>query len=292
MGYARVEFHSGDRPLGRPVAERDGHAFRLPLGDTRPDRDARLRVTAGGKRLDIAAPDPSARLRPPRSGDPAPVRRVGGPAPGEPGRPRGARPVPHRQRRVRPAVRVAARLPVPVEVRGNTRFGYDTARDAFVKAVRGIVVGSHRGGVTARNDDPLPSATVTPVADDVAEGEALTWRATPSAAADADLMGTVTVLPVTCGAEPSTADADPEWPRQQIGEVPDPAVPLSEAVPGGLPLWFPVPAGETTAELTVPVVTDGLKEPTEFLRATLSLFDGSWEPVPGPESTGRRRDAA
>ncbi|RSS38831.1 hypothetical protein EF906_20125, partial [Streptomyces sp. WAC08241] len=60
MGDARVEFHAGDRLLGRPAADPDGHTFRLPLGDARLDGDDRLRVTAGGKRLDAAAP--SARL--------------------------------------------------------------------------------------------------------------------------------------------------------------------------------------------------------------------------------------
>ncbi|WP_411074830.1 hypothetical protein [Streptomyces sp. cmx-4-7] len=183
-------------------------------------------------------------------------------------------------------------IDIPVEVRGNTRFGYDTAHDAFVKAVRGAVVGAHRGGVTARNDDPLPVVTVTPVAADVTEGEALTWRGTLSAAADTDLVGTVGLLPVTGGDELSTADVDPAWLTQEIGEVPDPAVPLSEAVPGGLTLWFFVPAGETDVELSVPTVADGVTEPAESLRAVLSVLDGSWEPVPGPELTGRVRDAA
>ncbi|MFF5635975.1 hypothetical protein [Streptomyces sp. NPDC012825] len=183
-------------------------------------------------------------------------------------------------------------IDIPVEVRGNTRFGYDTAHDAFVKAVRGAVVGAHRGGVTARNDDPLPVVTVTPVAADVTEGEALTWRGTLSAAADTDLVGTVGLLPVTGGDELSTADVDPAWLTQEIGEVPDPAVPLSEAVPGGLTLWFFVPAGETDVELSVPTVADGVTEPAESLRAVLSVLDGSWEPVPGPELTGRVRDTA
>ncbi|MFE5733822.1 hypothetical protein ACFQ7A_23305 [Streptomyces sp. NPDC056528] len=183
-------------------------------------------------------------------------------------------------------------IDIPVEVRGNTGFGYDTAHDAFVKAVRGAVVGAHRGGVTARNDDPLPVVTVTPAAADVTEGEALTWRGTLSAAADTDLVGTVGLLPVTGGDELSTADVDPAWLMQEIGEVPDPAVPLSEAVPGGLTLWFFVPAGETDVELSVPTVADGVTEPAESLRAVLSVLDGSWEPVPGPELTGRVRDAA
>ncbi len=32
MGDARVEFHAGDRLLGRPAADPDGHTFRLPSG--------------------------------------------------------------------------------------------------------------------------------------------------------------------------------------------------------------------------------------------------------------------
>ncbi len=46
-------------------------------------------------------------------------------------------------------------IDVPVKVTGNTRYGGDLAHDVFVKAVRAGVVGSHRGGVTAENDDPV-----------------------------------------------------------------------------------------------------------------------------------------
>ena len=43
-----------------------------------------------------------------------------------------------------------------VEVKGDTLFGDDEGQDLLVKAVRGAVVGSYRGGVTAHNDDPAP----------------------------------------------------------------------------------------------------------------------------------------
>ncbi|AJF68708.1 hypothetical protein [Streptomyces vietnamensis] len=183
-------------------------------------------------------------------------------------------------------------IDVPVEVRGNTRYGYDVPHDALVKAVRGTVVGAHRGGVTARNDDPMPTMRLTPVADDVTEGSALTWKVTLSAPADAELSGEILLKPVTGGPELSTADVDPAWLEAQFGEVPHPARPLSGVSEGGTRLWLSVPAGETTVQVTVPTVRDGVAEPAESLRAALSTYDDHWEPVPGPEFTGRVRDAA
>ncbi|WP_426404728.1 hypothetical protein ACN9M0_33200 [Streptomyces sp. R-07] len=183
-------------------------------------------------------------------------------------------------------------IDIPVEVRGNTRYGYDETHDAFVKAVHGTVVGAHRGGVTAKNDDAMPTVRVTPVADDVTEGSALTWRVTLSEPADTEIAGGVLFRPVTDGPELSTTDVDPAWLEAQFGVAPEPARPLSGAVDGGTGLWFSVPAGQTSTEVSVPTVKDGTAEPAESLRAALSTYDDSWEPVPGPEFTGRVRDAA
>ncbi|MFD0366456.1 hypothetical protein [Streptomyces sp. NPDC127114] len=190
---------------------------------------------------------------------------------------------------VRPGQRT---VDIPVTVRGNTRYGWEVSHDAFVKAVRGAVVGSHHGGVTARNDDPMPKVRLTPVADDVAEGGALTWRVTLSEAADADIMGGVSFLPVTGGAELSTADLDPEWVRDTYGSVPEPARPLSRPEEEDAYASFAVPAGETAVELRVPTVRDGVAEPVESLRARPFSYDGDWERVPGPEFTGTVRDAS
>ncbi|MFI0924190.1 hypothetical protein ACH4TP_09730 [Streptomyces sp. NPDC021012] len=183
-------------------------------------------------------------------------------------------------------------IDVPVEVRGNTRYGYDVRYDAFVKAVRGTVVGAHRGGVTARNDDTMPAMRLTPVADDVTEGSALRWRVTLSELADVEISGGILLKPVTDGQELSTKDVDPAWLEANFGEKPDPARPLSATVEGDTSLWLSVPAGQTTAEVSVPTVRDGAAEPTESLRAALFTYDESWERVPGPEFTGRVRDAA
>ncbi|MFF3609212.1 hypothetical protein [Streptomyces sp. NPDC002463] len=183
-------------------------------------------------------------------------------------------------------------IDVPVEVRGNKRYGYDVAHDAFVKAVRGTVVGAHRGGVTARNDDAMPTVRLTPVTDDVAEGSALKWRVTLSEPADIEISGGVLLKPVTDGPELSTKDVDRAWLEAQFGEVTDPARPLSGTVEGGTSLWLSVPAGQTSTEVAVPTARDGEAEPAEFLRGALFTYDGAWEQIPGPEFTGRVRDAA
>ncbi|MEU8619121.1 hypothetical protein [Streptomyces sp. NPDC048623] len=184
-------------------------------------------------------------------------------------------------------------IDVRVPVEGNTRYGWDVTHDAFVKAVRGAVVGSHKGGVTVRDDDPMPAVRVTPVADRVAEGQPLVWRVTLSAPADADVMGGFTFLPPAGGApELSTADFDPEWVRDTYGSVPDPARPLSRPEYPDAYAAFAVPAGETTAEVRMPTVKDGTAEPAESLRAVSFTYDGDWRQVPGAEFTGTVRDAS
>lgn len=174
---------------------------------------------------------------------------------------------------------------VPVEVRGNTRYSFGTSQEAYVKAVHGAVVGSHRGGVTALNDDPMPEVTVTPVADRVAEGRPLVWRMTLSEAADVDISGNFTILPVTGGPELSTMDVAPEWLEDNFGQSPGPARALSgiEEEPS---VYTDVPAGALSSEVSVPTVADGESEPDEFLKLRLITYDDQWEPREGPVVTG------
>ncbi|AZQ32481.1 hypothetical protein EJ357_02690 [Streptomyces cyaneochromogenes] len=179
-------------------------------------------------------------------------------------------------------------IDVPVKVEGNTRYGYELAHDVFVKAVRTSVVGSHRGGVTAENDDPMPSISVSPVADRVAEGKPLKWRVSLSAVADVEIGGSFTVLPVTGGQELSTKDVDPRWLMDHSGASPDPERPLSKV--DGLYLWASVDAGEKSTEFVVPTLKDGVAEPAESVR--LQMSDDTGEPVPGtPVLTGTVVDA-
>ncbi|MER5980542.1 hypothetical protein ABT142_29115 [Streptomyces sp. NPDC001857] len=177
-------------------------------------------------------------------------------------------------------------IDVPVQVKGDTLFAYDRRQDIAVKAVEGAVVGSHRGGVTAENDDPEPKVTATPVADRVTEGQALSWRLTLSEAAGVDVGLPIELTQVEGGAELSTKDLDPKWLLDQGVEA-DPERPLSEA----LWLWLDVPAGTTSVDLTVPTVADQVAEPAESLRMRLDDFDG----VPRPDApplTGTVLDAS
>ncbi|MET8101306.1 hypothetical protein ABZV29_33410 [Streptomyces sp. NPDC005236] len=180
---------------------------------------------------------------------------------------------------------------VRVEVRGNTRYGYDVSHDIFVKAVHGAVTGAYRGGVTARNDDPAPTVEVTPAAAEATEGGHLTWRMSLSAAADVEVSAGVVVLPVTSGAELSTTDVDPQWLMLNSGEGPQPSRPLSRL--RGLSLYAAVPPGDTSAEITIPVVSDTVTEPAETVRLRLRFYDdATGTRHDGPEFTGTVHDPA
>ncbi|MEV0981429.1 hypothetical protein [Streptomyces sp. NPDC049915] len=180
-------------------------------------------------------------------------------------------------------------IAVAVQVKGNKRFAYDVSHDIVVKAVRGTVVGSHRGGVTALNDDPMPKVSVTPVADRVSEGQALRWKVTLSEPADTEIGASFSVVPVTAGPELSTKDVDPAWLREAGGVEPDPERPLSQ-VPY-LGVWASMPAGTTSTEVSVPTVKDTVTETAESVRLTVT--DDSGAPLPGgPVLTGTVLDAS
>ncbi|MGY4995041.1 hypothetical protein [Streptomyces sp. 900105245] len=154
-------------------------------------------------------------------------------------------------------------IDVPVEVKGNTRYGTDVSYDVLVKAVRGAVVGSYRGGITVHDDDPAPTMTVTPVADKVAEGKSLKWRVSLSQAVDVDMTTMFQVAPVT-GPELSTKDVSARWLRDTAGAKPDPERRLSKV--DGLYLWVDIPPGRTSTDITVPTVEDRVTEPVESVR--------------------------
>ncbi|MFI2433461.1 hypothetical protein [Streptomyces sp. NPDC018693] len=157
---------------------------------------------------------------------------------------------------------------VSVEVRGNTRYSEDVSHYILVKSVRGVVVGSYQGGVLVENDDPMPTFTVTPVADRITEGESLTWRVTLSEPADVEIWRLFQAQPVAD--ELSTKDVDPEWLLDQTGSEPDPERPLSQA-----DLWvgLSVPAGSTTADWSMPTIADQVSESAESVR----FADIDWE---------------
>jgi hypothetical protein len=176
---------------------------------------------------------------------------------------------------------------VTMKVEGNERYAWDVSKHVLVKAVHGSVVGSYVGGVTARNDDPMPETALTPVADEVTEGQPLRWRVSLSEPADVPLGAALTVVPAGDRPELSTRDVDPEWLREMYGEVPDQEVPLSRLE--YFSVWASVPAGELTAEPAVPTVADRIAEPTEYVVLQPTDMEGAPD---GPPVTGAVRDAS
>ncbi|AOR30240.1 hypothetical protein BFF78_03455 [Streptomyces fodineus] len=154
-------------------------------------------------------------------------------------------------------------IDVPVEVKGNTRYGTDVSYDVFVKAVHGAVVGSYRGGITVHDDDPAPAMTVTPVAGRVTEGQSLKWRVSLAEAADVGMSAMFAVMPATAP-ELSTKDVPARWLRDTAGAKPDPERPLSTV--DGLYLAVDIPPGRTSADITLPTVKDRVAEPAESVR--------------------------
>ncbi|MFF3452711.1 alpha/beta hydrolase family protein [Streptomyces sp. NPDC002730] len=181
----------------------------------------------------------------------------------------------------------SSNIDVPVKVKGDKRYSWDVSHDVLVKAVRGAVVGSHAGGVTAENDDPMPEISVKPVADKVTEGQPLKWQVSLSAPADVEITRTLRLVPLPGRPELSTKDVDPKWLLDMVGEVPNGEVPLSRLEHANL--WVSVPAGKTSAEVTVPTVRDQVAEPTEYVG--LQPTDDEGEPH-GPALTGTVLDAS
>ncbi|MEU9787858.1 hypothetical protein AB0H92_44075 [Streptomyces phaeochromogenes] len=179
-------------------------------------------------------------------------------------------------------------IDVPVDVPGNTRYSYGTAYSVFAKAVHDTVVGNHLGGVTVKDDDPMPTFSVAPVPSRVIEGQSLTWRITQSAVADTEIWIDSAFATVD-GAELSTTDVDPAWLDETTGESPNPSRPLSGLE--GLYLPLAIPQGELTTDVTIPVVADGVTEPEESLRIQLSLWTAEGEQVEGPVLDGTVADA-
>lgn len=178
---------------------------------------------------------------------------------------------------------------VSVQVKGNTRFSYDVDHGVLVKAVQGAVIGSYHGGVVVLNDDPMPKVGVTPVADRVTEGKPLTWRVTLSEAADEELWISFAVAPLSGGAELSTKDVDPRWFTDTTGESTDPERPLSRV--DSLGLWTTVPAGRTSAEISLATITDRVTESAESVRFRhIDEVTGETDEG-GPELTGTVLDA-
>jgi hypothetical protein len=97
------------------------------------------------------------------------------------------------------------------------------------------------------------------------------------------------VQPIASGTELSTLDVDPQWLSENSGEQPAPERPLSKV--SSLFLWTSVPAGQLSAEISVPTITDQVTEQPESVR--FQAVDENGDPQSGgPELTGTVLDAS
>jgi hypothetical protein len=164
---------------------------------------------------------------------------------------------------VRPGSRT---IPVPIRVTGNDRWGDDRQYGIGMKAVRGTLIGDYLGDALVIDDDPAPTVTVEPVADTVAEGGALRWRATLSEPADIEMWVYGQAVPPESGPELSTTDVDPDWLFELAYEFPEPSRPLSSI---WLEPYATIPAGQLTGEISVPTIADQATEPAEKIRLAM-----------------------
>jgi hypothetical protein len=176
---------------------------------------------------------------------------------------------------IRPSTRT---IKVPVEVTGNTTYGADKRYSVAAKAVRNTVVGDYDGGVDVREDDPMPTITITPAEATVTEGGSLTWTVHLSEAADDFLYLIFLPQAPATGPELSTTDVDATWFSDNSGEDPEPSRALSGTA---LQPFIAVEPGTTSTQFTVPTVADGVAEPAEHVAFQALVFPADFgDPIP------------
>jgi hypothetical protein len=182
--------------------------------------------------------------------------------------------------------RGARHVDIPVRVRGDDLFGYDTEFQVLAQAVRGTTVGDYQSLLTVTDDEPEPDVSVAPLADDVTEGKSLSWRLTTSAPAAVPTWRSFTVLPPVAGAELSTTDIPADWLLSTVYVDQLPSRPLSRS--GGY--WsVEIPEGVTQVDFTMPTEADAAAEGPERVRLRL---DEAPPPAEPQELTGVVRDAS
>jgi hypothetical protein len=155
------------------------------------------------------------------------------------------------------------RIAIPATWTGDSLWGAGEFRGIEAKAVHGVVVGTSQGGVTIRDDDPLPAVTVTPIAGRVAEGGTLAWRFTLSARIEDPITLSYSARPPAGGAELSAADIDPHWWRAHGVTEPVPALALSRV---RLSLQVTLDPAARSTDLEIPTIADRAAEPDERVR--------------------------
>ncbi|MFI7078485.1 hypothetical protein ACIBO1_14455 [Micromonospora sp. NPDC049903] len=171
---------------------------------------------------------------------------------------------------VRPGQR---RIPVPVEVLGDTLWNYTEQYTLSVKTDRGVVVGDYVGGLDVRNDDPVPVLTVESREVRVAEGELLSWHFSASEPTEQGLFLSTWPQAPSAGPELSTLDVDPDWFTDNAFEPVQPERSLSQT---WLTPYLVIPAETGVGQVIVPTIADSVTEPDEWIELSFA------EPEDGP----------
>jgi hypothetical protein len=176
---------------------------------------------------------------------------------------------------VRPTTRT---ISVPIPVTGNTRYNGDKRYSVSAKAIRNTMIGDYTGGVDVIEDDPMPTVTITPTSAGTTEGSPLTWTVHLSESADDYIYLILEPQAPATGPELSSTDVDPEWFTDYSGEDPLPSRPLSQT---GLTPFAAIEPGTTSAELSMPIVADGVPEPAEHVQLQVSVYPADLgDPIP------------
>jgi len=166
---------------------------------------------------------------------------------------------------------------VPVPVQGNTIDDGDghTVR-ILVRGLTAVTAGEWNGAAVVVDDEPTPRATITPTATAVTEGQTVTWTVTLDAPSTVQVVGLLApVAPPDGSPELSTDDVPPGF-LADLGVQP-PARPVALSGIDRSLLWS-VPAGQTSAPVSVPTVRDDRAEGVEHLVLRVEPSEGTPQP--------------
>lgn len=153
---------------------------------------------------------------------------------------------------------------IPVSYERDDLDDYDSTEYSVVAfPVRGAMTGDYLGVGRVRDDDPTPTATWTPVDQDVTEGEPATWRLRLEKPVDYWLDYLVRPVPAGAGRQPlATGDVPRRWLRRHGVNPPDTPIALAATK---LRLYVYVREGRRSVQVEVPTVADARDERTEVL---------------------------
>jgi hypothetical protein len=154
---------------------------------------------------------------------------------------------------------------VQVPIHGNTIANVQT-NYLQIEAISlsNIVEGAPSTRVPVRDDDPVPTVSITPTTTAV-EGAPLTWTLTLSAPVDDFVAAEVVfVAPTDGSAELQIVDLPADWVVRGLGYYGEqPETPLSQA---DVNQFFMIQPGETSATIELPTILDNESEGTESVR--------------------------